>query len=289
MQNEKNQKKAHKKGNGFQKLMLTICGLSLAVILFAVLWGNGLLGPKSGADGAGCIAINKVGALADESHAQTVIANNRAELKNKVDEQIEINEEDAIIEAGSDNLDLDKYLVFVDDTHPLTQTYIDEHFPVITVVNDRGQEKQVEERAWYFYRRMKRYLEKEEGIIVDLDYGYRSIKGQQEIIDDMTEKYGAAYAWTYASVPGTSEHHTGLAIDLCLIVDGEVIDENVAMNAQTEIFGKIHEILPEYGFILDFPYESWHIRFVGSPEIAKAYYSGGMSFASFTEWYKQNH
>ena len=133
---------------------------------------------------------------------------------------------------------------------------------------------------------LKKHLE-EEGITIVLDYGYRSLQDQQDIIDKMTEEHGAAYAWYYAAAPGTSEHHTGLAVDVCLIVDGEVIDENVAMNAQTEIFGKIHAAMPDYGFVLDFPYESWHLRFVGSPDVARAYYSSGMGFKTFAELYRQ--
>ena len=50
--------------------------------------------------------------------------------------------------------------------------------------------------------------------------------------------------------PGYSEHHTGLALDICLVVNGTVIDDNDEMIAQREIFAKIHEKLADYGFIL---------------------------------------
>ena len=282
--------KSRKKKSGFGKLMGAISVISIAIIVFAVLWGNGIIGGAPAED-IPWADTHKTSVLSERAGRT---GNSSAKARASAFKQ-EINSfdadayDDAMIAKLSENLDLERYLAFVDDKHTVNQAYIDEHFPVITVVNDRGQEKQVEELAWYYFRKMKRRLEREEGIIIDLDYGYRSIKGQQEIIDQMTVEHGAEYAWYYASVPGTSEHHTGLAIDVCLIVDGVVIDENEAMNAETEIFSKVHYLMPEYGFVLDFTYEAWHMRFVGSPEIANAYYVGTRNFENFCSWYKQNH
>ena len=69
-----------------------------------------------------------------------------------------------------------------------------------------------------------------------------------------------------------------MAVDICLVVDGKVIDDNDEMIAQKEIFAQIHPLLAEYGFILRYPqgkesitgysYEPWHFRYVGK-ETAK--------------------
>ena len=40
-------------------------------------------------------------------------------------------------------------------------------------------------------------------------------------MDDFTEQYGADYAAKTVATPGFSEHHTGLALDLYLNIDGE--------------------------------------------------------------------
>ena len=92
------------------------------------------------------------------------------------------------------------------------------------------------------------------------------------------------------AVPGYSEHHTGLAVDICLIKGDEVIIENDDMLAETEIFAKIHAIMPEYGFILRYPpgkeditgysYEPWHLRFVGVPA-AKEITNLGMTLEEY--------
>jgi D-alanyl-D-alanine carboxypeptidase len=68
---------------------------------------------------------------------------------------------------------------------------------------------------------------------------------------------------TYSQPAGSSEHQTGLAVDL-----SDVNSLNASPDAD-----KIAQIAPEYGFILRFPkgkeastgvnYEDWHFRYVG--------------------------
>ena len=141
------------------------------------------------------------------------------------------------------------YLVLVNKTHKLHSNY-EAIVPLLTVKNSLGREFQIE-----------------------LDSIYRSVARQQEIVKEFTEKYGEDYVRQYVAVPGYSEHHTGLAVDICLVVDGKVIDDNAEMIAQKEIFAKIHPLLADYGFILCYPagkqgitgynYEPWHFRYVG--------------------------
>ena len=108
---------------------------------------------------------------------------------------------------------------------------------------------------------------------MELDSAYRSVAAQQAIWDDFTERYGEDYVKQYVAVPGYSEHHTGLALDLYLHVGDKLVYENEDLVQYPEIWAAIHEKLPEYGFILRYPegreqdtgsgYEPWHIRYVG--------------------------
>lgn len=112
-----------------------------------------------------------------------------------------------------------------------------------------------------------------EGIDIELDSVYRSVEEQVELWDYFKEEYGEDYCKQYVAVPGYSEHHTGLAVDVFLVKDGEIIRENDDMIAEREIFAKVHEKLAKYGFILRYPegkeditgyaYEPWHFRYVG--------------------------
>lgn len=135
----------------------------------------------------------------------------------------------------------------------------------------------VETKALEAFRALQADLEAK-GIIILLDSTYRSVARQEELWAEFEEKYGLEYTQNTVAVPGTSEHHTGLAIDVCIVKDGVVINENDDMIAEREIFAKIHEKLADYGFILRFPeggkditgydYEPWHFRYVDSAEIA---------------------
>lgn len=148
----------------------------------------------------------------------------------------------------------------------------------------------VEEKALEQYLLLREELLKE-GIDIELDSTYRSVKEQQKLWDDWTVEYGEDYVKTYVAVPGYSEHHTGLAIDVCLDVDGKRIDDNDEMIAQREIFAKIHPHLADYGFILrylegkddvtGYGYEPWHFRYIDDVETAKEIMAKGVTFEEY--------
>lgn len=97
---------------------------------------------------------------------------------------------------------------------------------------------------------------------------YRSLAAQQQILDLRTEEYMEAYDLDYnaarskalqsVAIPGTSEHHLGLAVDI----------------VGTEAQAWLAEHCWEYGFILrytaekqaitGFINEPWHFRYVGT-------------------------
>lgn len=148
----------------------------------------------------------------------------------------------------------------------------------------------VESKALEAFRDLQADLEAE-GIVILLDSTYRSVARQEELWAEFEEKYGLEYTQNTVAVPGTSEHHTGLAIDVCIIKDGVIINENDAMIAERDIFLKIHAKLADYGFILRFPedgkavtgydYEPWHFRYVGSAEIAHDIMDNGLTLEEY--------
>ena len=156
--------------------------------------------------------------------------------------------------------------------------------------NTVGDEVQVEAKAYEAYQALKTDLEAD-GVHVDLDSAYRSVAEQQKIVDDFTKKYGEEYVKLYVAVPGYSEHHTGLALDLYLIVDGKDIVENEDLVTYPEIWDKIHAKLAEHGFILrylpekkietGYSYEPWHIRYIDDPETAKEIMEKGQTLERY--------
>ena len=191
-------------------------------------------------------------------------------------------------EEVKDDYDLD-YFVLVNKLNPLPEDW-EEKIQTIHMTNSIGDDVDVEKRAYDAYLLLKEDLEKE-GIFVDLDSARRSIAAQQQIVDDFTEKYGADYTAKVVAVPGYSEHHTGLALDLYLIIDGVDVVENEDMVQYPEIWAKIHEKLDDYGFILrylegkehitGYAYEPWHIRYIDNKEIAKEIMEKGITLEAY--------
>lgn len=184
------------------------------------------------------------------------------------------------------------YMVLVNKESKLPDDY-EARVPLITVKNSMGKEFQIEKETYAHFVKLRDALLKE-GIQIELDSVYRSVARQWEIVHEFTEKYGEDYVKKYVAVPGYSEHHTGLAVDICLVVNGNVIDDNDEMIAEREIFAKVHALLPEYGFILRYPegkdaitgyaYEPWHFRYVGRENAEKIVKSG----LTFEEYVQQN-
>ena len=169
------------------------------------------------------------------------------------------------------------YLVLVNKENPLPEEW-ESTVETVHVQNSLGDDVEVEKKAYEAYLDLKAALE-QEGIRVDLDSARRSVAEQQRIVDDFTEKYGENYVKNYVAVPGYSEHHTGLALDLYLNIDGEDVYLNEDMVQYPEIWEQIHAKLADHGFILryldgreaitGYSYEPWHIRYVDDPAIAK--------------------
>ena len=177
-------------------------------------------------------------------------------------------------EAKTDGID---YMVLVNKTHKLPDDWEDK-LETVHMTNSVGDDVEVEKKAYDAYLKLKADLEKED-VHVDLDSARRSVADQQRIMDDFTKQYGKDYALKTVATPGYSEHHTGLALDLYLIIDGKDITENEDMVKHPEIWTKIHKKLADYGFILrylegreyitGYGYEPWHIRYLNNTDTAK--------------------
>ena len=181
------------------------------------------------------------------------------------------------------------YMALVNKTHKLPDTWED-NLETVHMTNSVGDDVEVEAKAYDAYLKLKAELEKD-GVYVDLDSARRSVADQQRIMDDFTKQYGADYAAKTVAKPGYSEHHTGLALDLYLIIDGKDVVENEDMIQYPEIWSKIHAKLADYGFILryldgsehitGYGYEPWHIRYLDNVDTAKEITSKGITFEEY--------
>ena len=126
------------------------------------------------------------------------------------------------------------------------------------------------------------------GIKLVISSSYRDYDNQDETYNEYLELYGEDEARKYASLPGYSEHQTGLAFDILTL--GVLTDDF----DKTEEFKWLRDNSYKYGFILRYPkdkenitgysYESWHYRYVGV-DVAKKIHDEGITFDEYYAYY----
>ena len=165
-------------------------------------------------------------------------------------------------------------LRLINSTHPLLSNFVPQ------TVKMGG-----EEVGKVIYPYLKAMLDDAlgEGVNMYIRSGYRSYAAQEAVLNGYINLYlnkGYSYeqarllALKWASLPGCSEHQSGLAVDINATgnTDSSTAYEWLAENAY------------KYGFILRYPegkenitgidYEPWHYRFVGVGEAKKIKNSG---------------
>ena len=111
----------------------------------------------------------------------------------------------------------------------------------------------------------------EDGIYLAGVSAYRSHATQTTLFNRYVKRDGYEKARTYSALPGTSEHESGLAIDVTSS-DGKCAAADCFGDTKEAAWLKDHA--GEYGFIIRYPdgkdditgyqYEPWHIRYVGT-------------------------
>ncbi|MGL5315196.1 MAG: M15 family metallopeptidase [Peptostreptococcaceae bacterium] len=110
---------------------------------------------------------------------------------------------------------------------------------------------------------------KKDGINLLAVSGYRSYEYQKKLYQNKVKKVGKYEADKYVAEAGTSEHQTGLAIDI-LSTEYKKLDQGFE---NTKAYKWLIENIEKYGFILRYQegkesitgyrFEPWHFRYVG--------------------------
>ena len=194
------------------------------------------------------------------------------------------------------------YLVLVNKKNKLPDDW-EENLELVKTKNAWDEDIQVEKKAYEQYKKLEKEVNedlKEYKAKITLDSTYRSVAEQQELWDEWSKdpEKGPDYVKKYVAVPGYSEHHTGLALDICLIIDGKIVADNDDMIAQKEIFSKVHAKLAKYGFILrylkgkdditGYSYEPWHLRYIDDTEIAKEIMDNNITLEEYLDKNKKD-
>jgi zinc D-Ala-D-Ala carboxypeptidase len=116
---------------------------------------------------------------------------------------------------------------------------------------------------------------------------YRSHATQTTLFNHYVNRDGYEKARAYSALPGTSEHETGLSIDVTG-ENGKCAAENCFGGTKEATWLEQHAA--EYGFIIRYPqgkesitgyqYEPWHLRYVGK-EIALEIMNKGITLEEY--------
>ncbi|WML41282.1 M15 family metallopeptidase [Neobacillus sp. OS1-2] len=128
---------------------------------------------------------------------------------------------------------------------------------------------------------------KQDGINLLGVSAYRSHSEQTSLFNHYVNVDGYEAAMTYSAVPGTSEHETGLAIDVTG-GNGKCAAEDCFKGTPEADWLQKHAA--DYGFIIRYPkgkeqitgyqYEPWHLRYVGKT-IAKKIMDRGITLEEY--------
>lgn len=213
------------------------------------------------------------------------------------DEKVEFTTDLSAYEQYMNPENADDYLILVNNTSTLDASYAPGD--LVNIVNTRqdGRETQL----------MRECAEKAlEALFIEMyaagytdvsvTSGYRAYSTQEylhntyianEMASDpsLTWEQAKAIVLTYSAEPGTSEHQTGLCVDM------HNLPSATSAFANEEAYIWLCDNAWKFGFILRFPegksevmggitYEPWHWRFVGR-EHARAIYAGGLCLEEY--------
>lgn len=140
----------------------------------------------------------------------------------------------------------------------------------------------LQREAWEQFKAMADQA-RTEGIRLWNVSSYRSYGTQERVYDRYVSQDGQSLADTYSARPGSSEHQTGLALDINT-ASVQAHFEN------TPTYAWLVEHCAEYGFILRYPegkeritgyrFEPWHYRYVGK-DAAKEIYKKGLCLEEY--------
>lgn len=186
----------------------------------------------------------------------------------------EVTVEKASNRPQPEDVDVDSVAILVNRDYPLPEEFEldDLVYPDVRFLFEEKLEKRMmREEAARALEEMFAAAE-EDGIYLAGVSAYRSRAVQTAIFNQYVEANGEEVAKTFSAPPGTSEHETGLAID----VSGSTGECAVSdCFAETEEAAWLEEHAHEFGFIIRYPkgkeaitgykYEPWHLRYVGEP------------------------
>lgn len=217
----------------------------------------------------------------------TVVLDNSAAVAS---DNSAIENTEASNENKEDNiLKNNRNLILVNKENTLTEDYVpnDLTIPNVRLTTAENMTEYVRAEVATALESMFNDAEKDGIYLIGIS-GYRSYEYQQTVYDNNVKNEGELKTSQYVAIPGSSEHQTGLVMDI-LSNEYSLLDAGFE---NTNAFKWISENMSKYGFILRYPkgkeditgyeYEPWHLRYVGA-EAAKEIMEKGITLEEYLQ------
>lgn len=193
-----------------------------------------------------------------------------------------------------DPVNADQFLILVNSESTITSDYVPAD--LVTTVNAKAgyESTQLNATADKALTALLKEAAENGYTRIRMSSGYRSYALQSWWFNHYKDQYRSKYpdessleeyVLTFSAKPGTSEHQTGLALDMYDTDDNSTF-------AGTPSANWLAENAHKFGFILRYPegkesitgimYESWHFRFVGRT-VATEIYENGWTLEEYLE------
>lgn len=173
--------------------------------------------------------------------------------------------------------------IFVNKNYVLDELFVPQNLTNITVDHIKRENETMQVNK-YLYIELEKLINDANKLSFNLTIfsAYRSFNKQSILYNNAADK-------TYVAKAGTSEHQTGLAIDIATRDTGLT-----SFFENTPEFLFLKDNAYKYGFILrypsskeqitKYPYECWHYRYVGK-DIAKIMYNNDLCLEEYIYMY----
>ena len=186
------------------------------------------------------------------------------------------------------------YSILVNKEHPLDKDFkveelvaVGKHFGLSKLEYSNDDVLLEKTTAKQIKKLLTKANKVDKAVYVIPNSGYRSIEYQIKVMNYYIGIEGEEKARKRVAEPGTSEHHTGLSIDLTFFKDGEYIKDLKLAQATADYINKNAH---KYGFILrypkgkeeitGYPNEPWHFRYVGE-KLATHLYKNSLTLEEY--------
>lgn len=130
------------------------------------------------------------------------------------------------------------------------------------------------------------------GYTIRANSAYRSYKAQEMIYNSYLSQHGRNTTDTFSARPGSSEHQSGLAVDVnngnLTYTSFKNTKEYQWMKENAHKYGFIQRYTAEKQKITGYVTEEWHYRYLGV-EMASKVYESGLSFEEYHVMYIQEY